>query len=100
MMGSFKRTNKTVRGYPTYKKTEGDVAYCLYREENGHWAVTDTEENMATNNACVVSKVPAELPTHKGLEWCFMDVMGNAWKDDSSITCTEVSRPGFSRRLR
>ena len=89
-MGPFKRTDKTVHGYPAFTKTEDGVTHYLYRSSNtGQWRVTDKKFGIAMNLGYIMSKDAAVLPTQEGLEWQYLD---NGWKDDSAITCTEVGQ--------
>ena len=91
LMGPFKRTDKTVHGYPAFTKTEDGVTHYLFRSsDDGRWAVTDDEKHIAKNFGWIVSKDAAELPTQEGLEWQYWN--NGSFKDDSAITCTEVGQ--------
>ena len=89
-MGPYKRTNKTVHGYPAFTKVEGGVTHYLYRASDmGNWVVAPNEDFLAQNRGTIFSKVAAELPTKEGMKWLYSD---DGWKEDSAIACTEVGQ--------
>lgn len=90
-MGLYERSKSlTANGSPVFVM-HGNGNINLYRNPQGHWLVTSSEQNIADNTGLIRSTQPTAWPTDEGVAWAVMG--GWTWQLDTSITCTGVSVP-------